>query len=68
MVLFVAFGVMNLLAMVGLAALVFAEKRWTRGEALARSAGVALLVLAVVVLFAPGVAPGLTGGHRMSGM
>jgi predicted metal-binding membrane protein len=68
MVLFVAFGVMNLLAMVGLAALVFAEKRWSRGEGLARLAGVALLVLAVVVLFAPGVAPGLTGGHTMSNM
>jgi predicted metal-binding membrane protein len=68
MVLFVAFGVMNLIAMVGLAALVFAEKRWSRGEGLARFAGVVLLVLAVVVLFAPGVAPGLTGGHHMSGM
>jgi len=64
MVLFVAFGVMNLLAMVGLAALVLAEKRWSAGERLARLAGVALLALAVVVLFVPGVAPGLTGAHH----
>ena len=67
MVLFVAFGVMNLFAMIGLAAVVLAEKQWTRGEQLARVAGVVLLVLAVVVLFAPGIAPGLTGGHGMSG-
>ena len=62
MVLFVAFGVMNLLAMVGLAALVFAEKRWAFGERLARVAGVVLLVLAVAVVFVPDIAPGLTGG------
>jgi len=68
MVLFVAFGVMNLLAMIGLAAVVLAEKQWSRGEQLARVAGAVLLVLAVVVLFAPGVAPGLTGGHHMGGM
>ncbi|HZQ84042.1 MAG TPA: hypothetical protein VFA83_04350, partial [Acidimicrobiales bacterium] len=54
-------------AMIGLAAVVLAEKQWTRGEQLARVAGVVLLVLAVVVLFAPGIAPGLTGGHGMSG-
>ena len=67
MVLFVAFGVMNLLAMIGLAAVVLAEKQWSRGEQLARIAGAVLLVLAVVVLFAPGVAPGLTGGHDKTG-
>ena len=67
MVLFVAFGVMNLFAMVGLAAVVLAEKQWSRGEQLARVAGVALLALAVIVLFAPGIAPGLTGSHGMSG-
>ena len=69
MVLFVAFGVMNLLAMVLLAALVFAEKRWSAGERLARVAGVVLLVLAVVVVFVPDLAPGLTGGmDSMAGM
>jgi predicted metal-binding membrane protein len=62
MVLFVAFGVMNLLAMIGLAAVVIAEKQWSRGEGLARLVGVVLLVLAIVVLFVPGIAPGLTGG------
>jgi len=68
MVLFVAFGVMNLLAMVGLAALVYAEKRFAVGERLARVAGVVLLVLAVAVVFVPEIAPGLTGDGGMSEM
>ena len=68
MVLFVAFGVMNLLAMIGLAALVYAEKRSPIGERLARMAGIALLVLAVSVIFVPELAPGLTGGNGMSEM
>jgi predicted metal-binding membrane protein len=67
MVLFVAFGVMNLGAMVGLAALVVAEKRWSAGERLSRVAGFALLGLAVTVLFVPSVAPGLTGAHSHMG-
>jgi predicted metal-binding membrane protein len=68
MVLFVAFGVMNLLAMIGLAVLVYAEKRSPVGERLARVAGVGLLVLAVTVLFVPEIAPGLTGGGAMLDM
>jgi predicted metal-binding membrane protein len=68
MVLFVAFGVMNLLAMVALAALVYAEKRTAVGERLARLAGVGLLVLAVAVMFVPELAPGLDGGDPMSEM
>lgn len=67
MVLFVAFGVMNLGAMVGLAALVVAEKRWSAGERLSRVGGFALLGLAVTVLFVPSVAPGLTGAHSHMG-
>jgi predicted metal-binding membrane protein len=62
MMLFIAFGVMNLIAMVALAALIFAEKRWSQGERLARIAGFALIVLAVAVLFVPRIAPGLTNG------
>jgi predicted metal-binding membrane protein len=68
MVLFVAFGVMNLLAMVALAALVYAEKRTAAGERLARVAGGVLIVLAVAVLAVPGIAPGLTGSDGMGGM
>lgn len=59
MVLMIAFGVMNVWAMVGLAIVVAAEKLWSRGEQLARVAGYAALVLAVVVIFEPGIAPGL---------
>ena len=44
MVLFVAFGVMNLWAMVALAAIVVGEKALARGVALGRIAGVAFLV------------------------
>ncbi|MFF8727231.1 DUF2182 domain-containing protein [Streptomyces sp. NPDC015171] len=62
MLLLVAFGVMNLWAMAGLAAVVTAEKRLPRGRLIARGTGLASLVLAVVVLWVPSLAPGLTGG------
>jgi predicted metal-binding membrane protein len=59
MVLLLAFGLMNVLAMVALAALILAEKRWSAGEQLARVVGVALIVWAVALLFFPGLAPAL---------
>lgn len=59
MLLMVAFGVMNVWAMVALAAVVAAEKLWTRGVQLARVAGLTSLTLAVVVIVEPGIAPGL---------
>ena len=65
MALFVVVGVMNLAAMVVLAAVVLAEKLWVRGELLARVVGVAALVLAVAVFWVPALAPGL---HRTSQM
>jgi predicted metal-binding membrane protein len=49
MALFVAFGVMNVWVMVGLAAVVVGEKLLPRGEPLGRVAGVAFLALAVAV-------------------
>lgn len=60
MVLLVAFGVMNVPAMVLLAAVVALEKVWRRGEYLARGVGVAALAAAIAVVWVPGLAPGLT--------
>ena len=59
MVLMVAFGVMNLLVMAGLALAIGIEKHWRHGRGFARAIGVAALVMAVVVLVEPSVAPGL---------
>ncbi len=43
------------------AAIVAAEKLWTRGPLLGRAVGVVSLGLAVTVLFVPEIAPGVTG-------
>jgi predicted metal-binding membrane protein len=67
MVILVAVGVMNVAAMVGLAALVLIEKAWAAGPVVARIAGVAALVLAVAVIWLPWLAPGLQAApHMMS--
>jgi len=68
MALFVVVGVMNLAAMVVLAAVVLAEKLWVRGEVLARVVGVAALALAVAVIWVPALAPGLQGTSQMMDM
>lgn len=69
MALLAAFGVMNLWAMAGLAAVVLVEKATPRGPAFARLLGIVSLALAAAVFFAPGIAPGLTGGPAtMTGM
>ena len=59
MVLLLAFGIMNLAAMAVLAFVVYGERTWTWGPRLGRLVGVAALVLAVAVIFRPGLAPGL---------
>jgi predicted metal-binding membrane protein len=59
MVLMIAFGVMNVAAMVGLAAVIAIEKLWRHGERFGRVVGIACLVFAVAVLFEPSLAPGL---------
>ena len=59
MVLLVAFGVMNLAAMAGLALVIVLEKTWRYGEQLARAVGVGALAFTAVLLLAPGLAPGL---------
>ncbi|MGX4694515.1 DUF2182 domain-containing protein [Streptomyces sp. JNUCC 63] len=67
MVLLAVFGLMNLWAMVVLAAVITAEKLAPAGRLVARAVGVASIALAVAVFWAPALAPGLTGGG-MAGM
>jgi predicted metal-binding membrane protein len=66
MVILVAVGVMNIVVMVGLAALVLIEKVWARGPAAGRLAGAAALALAVATIWLPWLAPGLHAAPMMS--
>ena len=59
MALMLAFGVMNLAAMVVLAAVIAVEKQWSHGSGFAKIVGIASFGLALVVIFYPGLAPGL---------
>jgi predicted metal-binding membrane protein len=59
MLVLIAAGVMNLAVMIGLAAVVLAEKTWRWGPAVGRLAGVAALGLAVAVIWFRWLAPGL---------
>jgi len=65
MVILVAVGVMNIAAMVGLAAVVLTEKTWARGPAAGRLAGVAALALALAIIWLPWLAPGLHAAPPM---
>jgi predicted metal-binding membrane protein len=65
MVILVAVGVMNVAAMVGLAALVLIEKVWTWGPAVGRLAGATALALAVATIWFPWLAPGLHAAPQM---
>jgi predicted metal-binding membrane protein len=59
MALFIVFGVMNVWAMIGLAAVVVGEKVLPRGEAAGRLAGVAFLLAALLVVTSSSVAEAL---------
>jgi predicted metal-binding membrane protein len=67
MLLLVAFGVMNLPAMVGLAVVIGIEKVWRYGQLFARLVGVAALVYAAALVARPSLAPGLNpaAAHTM---
>ena len=67
-ILLIAFGIMNVLAMVVLAAVVLIEKLWTRGEMFSRAVAGAAFGLAIAVWFFPGVAPGFLGREMTGGM
>lgn len=56
MLLLIALGAMNLLAMLAVVGLVVLEKYWSGGVALSRAAGAAAVVLAVLVLRFPPLA------------
>lgn len=51
--------------MVGLAAVIAIEKVWRHGEEFARFIGVACLIFAGLLIFEPGLAPGLDPGALM---
>jgi predicted metal-binding membrane protein len=59
MLVLVAVGVMNIAAMAVLAAVIFLEKLWSRGELLSRVVGIAFLGIAVVAAFEPSILPAL---------
>lgn len=65
MLVLVAVGVMNIVAMVALAVLILVEKVSPRGEAVARLAGIAALGLAIATIWLPWLAPGLQAAHPM---
>jgi predicted metal-binding membrane protein len=65
MLILIAVGTMNILAMVGLAVLVLIEKVWAHGQAAARLAGVGALALAVAAIWFPWLAPGLHAAPTM---
>jgi predicted metal-binding membrane protein len=65
MVILIAVGVMNLTAMVGLAAVVLIEKTWRWGTVAGRLAGAAALALAIAVIWFPWLAPGLHAAPPM---
>ncbi len=65
MVILIAVGVMNIAAMIGLAAVVLIEKTWRLGPAAGRLAGVAALALAMAVIWFPWLAPGLHAAPAM---
>ena len=59
MVLMLAFGIMNLGAMLILTTVVVIEKSWTQGVLFSRFVGVTCCVLAIAVIWLPRLAPGL---------
>lgn len=68
MLLLVAFGFMNVAAMVVLAGVVLMEKAWVWGPRAGRALGLVALVLAVMVAFEPCLAPGLHHSVHTGGM
>jgi predicted metal-binding membrane protein len=65
MVLLIAVGVMNVAAMIALAALVLIEKVWRWGPAAGRLVGAAALALALAAIWFPWIAPGLHAAPQM---
>ena len=68
MALLLAFGLMNLLAMVLLAGAVLVEKTWAFGPQFGRALGIVAFALAIAVLFDPAIATGLHASAHAGGM
>lgn len=67
MVVLIAVGLMNLVAMVALAVVILLEKTWRHGVGFGFAVGAALIVFALLVPWHPTLVPGLTA-REMGGM
>lgn len=63
----VAVGTMSLAWMAALTAVILVERSWRRGGAVARGAGIVLVVAGLLVPFADRLAPALHGGAMPMG-
>jgi predicted metal-binding membrane protein len=69
MLLLVAFGIMNVVAMVALAAVILIEKLLAPGRWFSIAVGAAVIALGVAIWINPSLAPGLHAtGTDMAGM
>jgi predicted metal-binding membrane protein len=59
MILLVAVGVMNVVAMAALTGVIFAEKLWRYGKPFGRAVGVVLVVVGILAIWYPWLLPGL---------
>jgi predicted metal-binding membrane protein len=66
MALFIALGIMNVWAMLALAAIVASEKLSRHGEPIVRLAGVAFIAMGLCVAFSPRVADAVVAPTHMS--
>jgi predicted metal-binding membrane protein len=68
MLVLVAVGVMNIPAMIALAAVIFLEKLWSKGWVLTRVVGVAFLLIGLAAAFNPDLLPALRQDASMEPM
>lgn len=66
MILLVAVGVMNVVAMVALAVVIFAEKLWRYGKPFGQAIGVVLVLVGILAIWFPWLLPGLHGAAMTS--
>jgi predicted metal-binding membrane protein len=59
MILLVAVGVMNVVAMVALGVVIFAEKLWRYGKPFGRAVGIVLVLVGILAIWFPWLLPGL---------
>jgi len=69
MIVLIAVGVMNVPAMIALAAIIFTEKLWHRGKSVSWTIGILLLATGLLAIWFPWLLPGLhaTPMHAMRG-